>query len=309
MGHAGLPLHSWHLSYSTTLAQCHQLSLASQLAASRRGPWEVHTAHHSRKTPWTPHPPNPPPRAGRWSCRAPAAAAASSSLASATPPTPTCAVIAPYAANLRAAAGSQSTSRRRYSAGRRCWCAAEVLCRCERAGRALLCRQPNKHPSLSQHTAPPRTPCDSRSALLPRGPLPAGQLAQGAQRGGALQAYRMLLPGESGGALQVRRDGRARRRRMQRQTLSGQRCMPLHCRMAPEVACLTLTNSPLAAPSTHLQPSTNSRFFCRDCGTYLWARDPQWDQVRLQNPPLPAQTHLSVRCMRSASLLTTSLVN
>lgn len=86
------------------------------------------------------------------------------------------------------------------------------------------------------------------------------------------KVYRVLLPGKSGGALQVRWPQWAAR-------AVSQPAWPMcsnhkQCRFKPAEP----GSSPPLSPT--LQPSSNSRFFCGECGTHLWAQDPSWEQAR-----------------------------
>ncbi|EFN53553.1 hypothetical protein CHLNCDRAFT_25663 [Chlorella variabilis] len=52
-----------------------------------------------------------------------------------------------------------------------------------------------------------------------------------------------------------------------------------------------------------LQPSTNTRFFCKECGCHLWAQDPSWEQwcypfagaIDTELPVPPRSVHMMLK--------------
>lgn len=97
-----------------------------------------------------------------------------------------------------------------------------------------------------------------------------------------LQPYRVMLPGESGGALQVGRCGS--------EAVASLASPARRCTSVP-----TTHHWTRFCPAPHCfpccpQPRTNTRFFCKECGCHLWAQDPSWPQVGPGPAHLPTGT-------------------
>lgn len=91
-----------------------------------------------------------------------------------------------------------------------------------------------------------------------------------------------MLPAESGGALQV--GGHAP---------AGSRPLRSPC---------PAQGQPPPCP-LDVQPSTNTRFFCKECGCHLWAQDPSWEQwcypfagaIDTELPVPPRSVHMMLK--------------
>ena len=130
------------------------------------------------------------------------------------------------------------------------------------------------------------------------------QVLEGHER---LRQYRAMLPSESGGALQARAGGSACTQHTRHTLPHGVPpprllaafCVGCECGWGcavglgafegvshcshPRTLLHPTTPPGLCVPHRHLrdpraQPSTNCRFFCGDCGCFLWAHDPAWEQ-------------------------------